>query len=380
MGSIFLIQDENTLVEMSEEPYEKEDHLQSFLEDYPTLLAGDQIDSEKPRRWLLISREMPVPDKQDAAGRWALDHLFLDQDGIPTLVEVKRSTDTRIRREVVGQMLDYAANAVLYWPVSEIRGQFEHRCEKDETDPTVELQKFLGPEIDPEQFWTDVKTNLDTRRLRLLFVADQIPPELQHIIEFLNSQMTSSEVLGLELKQYCGENRRTLVPRIIGRTSEAQQAKSQRPSPRQWNESSFMSDLQARSGPDIKEVATRILEWVRSKTLGVKWGRGGTYGTFYPILSHADQDHPLFGVYTGGKIEIYFYDFPLPSENDRQDLLQRLNAIADVSIKPEAIRTWASFPLSALRPETNLEQFLSIFDWVIHEILRHDTPDPNNLL
>lgn len=373
MGSIFLIQDENTLVEMSEEFYEKEDHLQSFLEDYPALLAGDQIDNEKPRRWLLISREMPVPDKQDAAGRWALDHLFLDQDGIPTLVEVKRSTDTRIRREVVGQMLDYAANAALYWPVSEIRRQFEHRCEQDETDPTIEIQEFLGPEIDPEKFWTDVKTNLDARRLRLLFVADQIPPELQHIIEFLNDQMTPTEVLGLELKQYCGENRRTLVPRIIGRTSKAQQAKSQRPTPRQWDESSFMSDLQERSSPDIKEVATRILEWVRSKSLDVKWGRGGTYGTFYPILSHADQKPLLFGVYSSGHILISFHDFPLSSEDDRQDLLQRLNAIPDISIKHKTIRSWTFLPLSTLRPQANLNQFFSIFDWVIHEILRHDT-------
>ena len=53
--------------------------------------------------------------------RWSLDHLFLDQEGIPTLVEVKRGTDTRIRREVVGQMLDYAANAIVYWPVEELR-------------------------------------------------------------------------------------------------------------------------------------------------------------------------------------------------------------------------------------------------------------------
>ncbi len=32
------------------------------------------------------------------------------------MVRVKRR-DTRIRREVVGQMLEYAANAVTYWPV-----------------------------------------------------------------------------------------------------------------------------------------------------------------------------------------------------------------------------------------------------------------------
>jgi hypothetical protein len=32
-------------------------------------------------------------------------------------VEVKCNIDTRIRPEVVGQMLDYVANAVVYWPV-----------------------------------------------------------------------------------------------------------------------------------------------------------------------------------------------------------------------------------------------------------------------
>jgi len=41
-----------------------------------------------------------------------LDHLLLDQDGIPTFVECKRASDTRIRREVVAQMLDYAATAL----------------------------------------------------------------------------------------------------------------------------------------------------------------------------------------------------------------------------------------------------------------------------
>lgn len=58
-----------------------------------------------------------------------------DQDGVPTLVEVKRSTDTRIRREVVGQMLDHAANAIVYWPVETIRVKYEARCGSDGLDP-----------------------------------------------------------------------------------------------------------------------------------------------------------------------------------------------------------------------------------------------------
>jgi hypothetical protein len=67
---------------------------------------------------------MNVPGSDESLGRFSLDHLFLDQDGIPTLVEVKRSSDTRIRREVIGQMLDYAANDVVYWPIEMIRSRF----------------------------------------------------------------------------------------------------------------------------------------------------------------------------------------------------------------------------------------------------------------
>jgi hypothetical protein len=88
-------------------------------------VAGEQMDTEAPRRWLLISREMAVPAEEGGSGRWAIDHLFLDQHGVPTLIEVKRATDSRSRREVVGQMLDYAANAVVYWPVEDIRARYE---------------------------------------------------------------------------------------------------------------------------------------------------------------------------------------------------------------------------------------------------------------
>lgn len=66
------------------------------------------------RRWLFIRRETGIPDAAEVSNRWAVDHSFIVQDGIPTLVEVKRSSDSRIRREVVGQLLDYAANAVAY--------------------------------------------------------------------------------------------------------------------------------------------------------------------------------------------------------------------------------------------------------------------------
>src|SRR6476646_1577977 len=138
---------------MEEARYDSESLLQKLLADHSDLLAGEQINVDEPRRWLLVTREMDVPGEQDGAGRWSLDHLFLDQDAIPTLVEVKRSTDTRIRREVVGQMLDYAANAVAYWPVEEVRARFEARCRGDGLDTEAVLSEFLGDGQDTPAFW-----------------------------------------------------------------------------------------------------------------------------------------------------------------------------------------------------------------------------------
>ena len=215
-GGIYLIQDDGRLVELREQAYDSEDLLQQLLAKYPDLLAGDRMDPAAPRRWLLVKREKEVPSEEGGAGRWAVDHLFLDQDAVPTLVEVKRSSDTRIRREVIGQMLDYAANAVVYWPVETLRAQFEAAC-GDTRGPDEVLMEFLGPDSDPEQFWQQTKTNLQAGKLRLVFVADAIPVELKRVVEFLNSQMDPAEVLAVELKQYTGQGIRTLVPRVVGR-------------------------------------------------------------------------------------------------------------------------------------------------------------------
>jgi hypothetical protein len=101
-GKIYLLQENGSLESLTEQPYASESLLQELLGTYPDLLAGDQISESAPRRWLLVSREMGVPLEEDGGGQMSLDHLFLDQDGIPTLIEVKRSSDPRIRREVVG--------------------------------------------------------------------------------------------------------------------------------------------------------------------------------------------------------------------------------------------------------------------------------------
>ena len=149
-GSIFTIDEHGTIIEMKQEKYENEDLFQSLIEKYPALLAGEQITPDDPRRWILVSRELGVPDQEGGGDRWYLDHLFIDQDAIPTLVEVKRSSDTRIRREVVAQMLDYAANAAAYWTADFLRTQYEERVADKVTQSLADLG--INPE-DEDSFW-----------------------------------------------------------------------------------------------------------------------------------------------------------------------------------------------------------------------------------
>ena len=247
MGAIFL-RHGSTFIAMREQEYEAEDVLQALIAEHPEVLAGDEADESSS--WLLVKRETPVQSL-------SLDHLFLDREGVPTLVEVKRSSNTQLRREVVAQMLDYAANASTQWTVDSLRTWFEAECERNGADPTDELRDAFGVS-DGDVYWQKVKTNLDAERIRLVFVADEIPPALRSIVEFLNRRMSATEVFAIEVKQYvdsAGE-RQTIVPRVIGRTEEANAAKRGARGPaRRWDKQSVLDEIASTAGEEAAEVA-----------------------------------------------------------------------------------------------------------------------------
>ena len=139
MAGVFVVLDGGQVVPMAPTSFAAEDQFQKLLAEHPDLLAGDQIDPESPRRWLLLARELSVPCEDGGTARWAIDHLFVDQDAVPTIVEVKRQSDTRLRREVVGQMLEYAANASSYWRADELRQKFEASHENADTEISEQL-------------------------------------------------------------------------------------------------------------------------------------------------------------------------------------------------------------------------------------------------
>jgi hypothetical protein len=182
---MFLVSAEGNLISMEEANFEQEGDFQALLAKHPQLLTSDQIEPGAPRRWVHVKREMVVHTTSEGL---SLDHLYPDQDGIPTLVEVKRAENREGRRLVVAQMLDYAANAIRYWPPSGIRTRFETMAYSEGIDPFSELAEKLGIQ-DLDEFWQKVESNLRAGKIRMLFVADVISEELKTIVEFLNAQM-----------------------------------------------------------------------------------------------------------------------------------------------------------------------------------------------
>lgn len=365
---------------MNQTEYISEAHLQELLENYPNLLVGSQIDEREPRKWVLVSREVSIPDSDQSNGRWSLDHLFIDQDGIPTLVEVKRSSDTRIRREVVGQLLEYAANALNYWTVETIRKSFELNCQREDINPDEKIITTFSVD-DIEDYWLNVKNNLEKGRLRLIFVADEIPFELKTLVEFLNENFTDIEVLAIEIKQFVGEGNKILAPRVVGQTSKSQLRKDKVTTRKQWNAEMFFNELSKRLGDEAKDVAVKIYKWAINQNLTISWGQGGKSGSMNIYFDVNDKRYYAFSCWTYDSIEIHFqYMQWQPILNGleiRKKILQKLNQIPGVNISEAKLESRPSLSYSNLIEENNFKMFTKIWEEYFDEIREQEIVNQN---
>ncbi|MBO1419178.1 hypothetical protein [Streptomyces sp. FH025] len=240
--------------------FETEAEFQELLARHPRVLDFGSLVDGRPLRLALVAREMGVPTSAEGGPAYWLDHLFVDADAVPTLVEVKRAGDTRIRREVVGQMLDYAANGARYWPAALLRRSFEQTCAADGR-PLEEAYRELLDDRTPEEFWAAVEERLAAGQMRLLFVADRIPLELRAIVEFLNRQMRQTDVYAVELTQYRGDGElRVLVPRVHGEVATVAKSPSSRRAAQRTVRADADAAIQAGLGPEQRQIATALLD------------------------------------------------------------------------------------------------------------------------
>ncbi|WP_433890504.1 hypothetical protein [Streptomyces sp. CA-111067] len=299
---VFVLGEELQALEPAE--FETEAEFQELLARHPRVLDFGSLADGRPLRLVLVAREMGVPTSAEGGSVYSLDHLFVDADGVPTLVEVKRATDTRIRREVVGQMLDYAANGSRYWPGTLLQRSFEATCLEDGRSIEEAYGELIG-DRSPEEFWTEVEERLSAGQMRLLFVADRIPLELRAIVEFLNRQMRHTDVYAVELTQYRGSrDLRVLVPRVHGEVATAAKSPSARRTAQRTTRADMDTVIRTRLSPEHGRIVTALLDHASAN--GRLLGGTGKYPSMSVYYTVSGRQVPVW--------TISLYDSPAKEE------------------------------------------------------------------
>ena len=277
------------------------------------------------------------------------------------------------RREVVGQLFEYAANACAYWNVGRLRDIFEERCRAAGLSPTDELTKLrTGPDADPGAIWEKVAQNLKQERLRLIFLSDKFSLETQRIIEFLNRQMENSEAYAVEVPQYTGGGMRTLVPRVLNPSVlQADRRAASAGRGEAWTAERFYDDLSSRCGPEGVQVFRMIHDWAEGRPLLTTYfGRGKSDGSI--TVAYARNNTVIVTLWTYGRVEIDF-EYLLKTQTfapdeKRQELRQRLMSGSTLDISESRVDKRPSIQWADLTDAKNMKALLASIEWVAQEL------------
>lgn len=312
-------------VMIAERNYDQEDDLQSILANNPNLLLRSaEIGTNN---LFLITRELNIYEGADSSNSYSLDILLVDQAGIPVLVEVKRSSDTRIRREVVGQMLDYASRAS-EWSTDILREYFRSN--------NTEIARSR---YDTGDFWSQVSNNLQSENLRLVFAADCIPDTLKKLIDFLDRNMPGIEVYGAEIRQFIADSITILSSTIVGSDAAHLQNDSRNI---EWSSDSFSQYLHDHNCDRTLTIAQELQSYATEIGLLCSFGRGVKYPAFtakkndttiFKVVSWDNQKSGFRVVVEIGIPALTAHLKPEWSEADLRNLLSQISPVGEWSVK-----------------------------------------------
>ena len=311
-------------VMIAEHSYDQEDDLQAIIANNPDLLLRSaDMDGNS---LFLVKRELNISESTDSSNSYSLDVLLVDQTGVPVLVEVKRSSDTRIRREVIAQLLDYASRAS-EWSIDALREYFRSSNTED-----------IKSKYDTVDFWAQVSNNLQSETFRLVFAADRIPGTLKKLIDFLDRNMPGIEVYGAEIRQFVADGLTILSSSIIGSNAMRLQNTSRNI---EWSSDSFSQYLHDRNCDRALVIANDLQGYAVEIGLSCSFGRGVKYPAFtakkndttvFKVVSWDNQRSGFRVVVEIGIPTLMAHLKPEWSESDLRNLLSQISPVGQWSV------------------------------------------------
>lgn len=191
-----------------------EAEVQALIQAHPACLPIAEIDP-------LFADPVPVcTELNTLAG--PMDNFLVTATGLPVLVECKLWRNPQARREVVGQILDYAKE-LSRWSSSDLQREVRRRLAVD-GDPVLEAVRAKGHVVNEIDFNDALTLNLRRGRFLLLIVGDGIREGVEAIAEYLQVHAGLHFTLGLvELPIFAmPDGGRLVAPRVVARTQLVQ--------------------------------------------------------------------------------------------------------------------------------------------------------------
>jgi hypothetical protein len=196
-----------------------ESWLQKLIHENPSLLPISEIESGFAPA-ISMGREI-----RTKAG--PIDNLLISPDGYITIVETKLWRNPQARREVVGQILDYA-KALSKWTFSDLNISLKSYVQTSE-GVVAKVRRHPGCEdIEEHTLIDNINKNLRRGRILLLIVGDGIRESVEEMVEYLSQSPQLHFTLALvELQVYrLGDSIDPLliIPQVVTRTREITRA------------------------------------------------------------------------------------------------------------------------------------------------------------
>ncbi len=187
--------------------------LQQLVFEHPSVLPIDDFD-ESFRPLIPIGREVE-------SGAGPIDVLLVSPSATLTIVETKLWRNPESRRQVVAQIIDYAA-ALARWSYEHL-DEVTRACQHKSLWELVQGVGVPGEARTEGEFVDAAVRNLRQGRFLLLLVGDGIREEVEQMVGFVQSQPQLQFTLGmveLQIFERVGRNERLVVPSVIARTAE----------------------------------------------------------------------------------------------------------------------------------------------------------------
>lgn len=191
--------------------------LQDFLPLCPDVLPVADIDSNYADL-TYVCNEASIKTSKKGTGH--VDVIFISKSGRLVLVETKLHRNPESCREVLGQILDYAANIrASDWDYSTLNDLY------GKNDLYSDMQKKFKDLPDEDTFIQNVNRYIKQAEFLMMIVGDTIRPTVENIAAFVNSPIDMKYKLALcEIKTYKMGDKYLVIPQLTTDTIHIERA------------------------------------------------------------------------------------------------------------------------------------------------------------